>query len=466
MHRHILIIWLLVLGVFNRIGAQERLTYEHFGTVTVYRNSPQPSEVVLFISGDGGWNLGVIDMAQALAKLDALVAGIDITHYLPALQNSSEQCLYPASDLEMLSKFIQQHYGYPDYVNPILVGYSSGATLVYVTLVQAPATTFKGAISLGFCPDLPLTKPLCKGSGLEYITGPKGEGYSFLPASNLEVPWIALQGNVDQVCSHNNTRHFVQQVKNGQIIELPNVGHGFSVQKNWMPRFKAAYKRIIDAPPVTPSAPQAGDISDLPLSEVPVSGGKNSDWLAVHITGDGDYGVTDKGISEELGQNGIPVAALNSLKYFWKARTPQETATDVERIIRHYLTVWNKSKVIIIGYSFGADVLPFVLTRLPADFKYKIELVTFLGLSSTAEFEFHLTDWVGETGKNVLPVKPELEKLKGMNMLCFYGAEDSDALCKTLPPGLVKSIVLKGGHRIGSNYQEIVKSILALANGM
>lgn len=457
--------WMVLLLNFLvfSVDAQDSLTYGRFGAVTIYHNSPQPAEVVLFVSGDGGWNLGVIDMALALAGLDALVVGINIVHYLDELAKSSESCSYPAADFENLSKFVQQKYGYADYKTPILVGYSSGATLVYATLVQAPETTFKGAISLGFCPDLPLTKPFCKGSGLQYTARAKGKGYNFLPASTLEVPWIALQGKVDQVCSPENTRHFEQQVKNGQIIELPKVGHGFSVQKNWMPQFKKAYKRIINAPPVTPTAPQAGDINDLPLSEVPASGGTGSDWMAIHITGDGGYGVTDKGISEELAQNGIPVAALNSLKYFWKTRTPEQAAKDLERIIRHYLSVWKKSKVMLIGYSFGADVLPFMITRLPGDLKDKIELVVFMGLSSTAEFEFHLTDWVGGTDKNALPVKPEVEKLKGMKMLCFYGDDDSDALCKTLPPDLVKSTVLKGGHRIGSNFQEIVETILGKA---
>ena len=39
---------------------------------------------------------------------------------------------------------------------------------------------------MGFCPDLPLTKPFCKGSGLEWTAGPKGKGFNFLPARTLE----------------------------------------------------------------------------------------------------------------------------------------------------------------------------------------------------------------------------------------------------------------------------------------
>ena len=127
-------------------------------------------------------------MARALAGLDALVAGIDNTAYLKQLQSTSEACSYPAEDFEGLSQYLLRHYGFTDYVVPVLGGYSSGATLVYATLAQAPPNTFRGGMSLGFCPDLPLTRPLCHGSGLKSMTGPHGKGYSFKPAPDLPPP--------------------------------------------------------------------------------------------------------------------------------------------------------------------------------------------------------------------------------------------------------------------------------------
>src|SRR5436305_7102701 len=141
--------------------ATETLTYGRFGTVWLYRRTPHPSHVALFFSGDGGWNLGVVDMAQILADQDALVVGISVPFYMQKLNASKESCLYPASDLELLSKYVQKKLGFPDYQPPVLVGYSSGATLSYAALAQAPPSTFKGAISMGFCPDLPLAPPFC-----------------------------------------------------------------------------------------------------------------------------------------------------------------------------------------------------------------------------------------------------------------------------------------------------------------
>ena len=92
-----------------------------FGEVAVYRPASSPSQVVLFISGDGGWNLGVVSMAERLRDLGALVVGVDIRTFLKSLE-TSKGCAYPAGALEELSRAIQFRYKLTVYEGPILVG--------------------------------------------------------------------------------------------------------------------------------------------------------------------------------------------------------------------------------------------------------------------------------------------------------------------------------------------------------
>ncbi len=233
-------------------GPSTTLTYGPFGDVSLYRGAGRPRDVVLFLSGDGGWNLGVIPMAQRLADKGAIVAGIDVRHYLQQLESSADDCVSPAADFDNLSRYLQAKLGLKSYLKPTLAGYSSGATLVYATLVEAPVGMFKGALSMGFSPDLDLKKPLCKGSGIEATARRSAsgvlEGVDFLPSQMLSGKWISLQGELDQVCPAAATQKFIASVPGAEIVLLPKVGHGFSVEKNWLPQYEAAFDRITRLP--------------------------------------------------------------------------------------------------------------------------------------------------------------------------------------------------------------------------
>jgi hypothetical protein len=100
-----MIVAVIVMASIPATGQQagETLKVPVFGTVTVYRGQSPPRHVVLFISGDGGWDLGVVDMAQRLRDSGALVVGIDIRTFMKSLETSSS-CAYPAGSLEELSR--------------------------------------------------------------------------------------------------------------------------------------------------------------------------------------------------------------------------------------------------------------------------------------------------------------------------------------------------------------------------
>ena len=88
-----------------------------------------------------------------------------------------------------------------------------------------------------------------------------------------------------------------------------------------------------------------------------------------------------------------------------------------------------------------------------------------LGPSASVEFEFHVGDWLGGGGgKNELPVKPEVEKLAGTPILCFFGAEERDSLCPDLPATLATPVRLKGAHHFGGDYVVIADAILKAAS--
>jgi phosphatidylglycerol lysyltransferase len=438
---------------------EESFTFGAAGRVTVYRPSGAPASVVLFVSGDGGWNQGVVPMAQRLRDLGALVVGIDIRTFLKSLESSSDRCAYPAGDLEELSRAVQVRSKLPSYFPPILVGYSSGATLVYAALASAPPETFAGAISLGFCPDLEIHKPLCHGRALVGRPRSRAVGFDLDADPTLAVPWYIFQGDIDQVCDARAARAYAAKVPAARLVWLPKVGHGFSVPRNWDPQFVEAY-RSLTAVRKEPPLSSAGQSLALPLVEVPAAPGTRQDLMAVMITGDGGWAGLDKGLAATFAGRGIPVVGWNSLRYFWSARTPEGAAGDLDRILRHYLTAWDKSRALLVGYSFGADVLPFLASRLPPDTRARVAGVGLLGLDTHATFEFHVADWLGASGDRRYPTVPEVGGLQSLHVACVQGRDESGSACPSLP-SWVRVITLPGGHHFDGDYAHLGAQVLA-----
>ena len=449
---------------------ESSFVFPPLGPVHVYAPTGPPRQVVLFLSGDGGWNLGVVPMAKRLAAEGALVAGVDVRRLLASLR-SAAPCPYPAGTLEELSRAVQLRAGLPEYRRPILVGYSSGATLVYAALAQAPRETFRGAISLGFCKDVALGAPLCRGRGLASSPRAKGPGRDLEPLAGLDVPWVVLHGDADQVCSVDEAQRFVGQVPSARVVRLPKVGHGFAVTPRWEPQYVAAYRSFAEEPAVgSPSAPAVAGggpsvertVGDLGLVEVeataPPSSPALGELFAVILTGDGGWAEIDKSLAERFAAAGVPSLGWSSLKYYWTPRTPEGAAADLARVIEHGAARFRRGRVLLVGYSFGADALPFLAARLPPAARARVARVGLVGLSPRASFEFHVAGWLG-LDKGEYPTLPEVKRLAPIPVACVAGDDERDSACGALR-GAAEVVVLPGGHHFGGDYARGARALL------
>jgi type IV secretory pathway VirJ component len=456
---------LLALGACSgAFSGGETLSHGRFHHVHVYKPKSEVRHLVLFFSGDGGWDDGLADIARSLAEQGALVAGIDTSDLYEELEKDGGKCVFPVGDLENLSHFVQAYYKLPTYFTPILIGYSAGASLAYAALAQAPAGTFTGALSLSFCVDLDLRKPLCPAGALRYSPRKDNSGVRLEPAAKgLQAPWIALHGTADEVCSAPEARTFVSLVPGARFVELPGISHGYSDLNLWMPQFDAAYASIVAHEPHPLQSPPRS-LADLPIIEVPPKGGSPTveDTFAVLFSGDGGWAGIDRDVAAVLAGRGIPVAGWDSLRYFWTARTPSGVAGDLDRILQYYAQHWHRKKALVIGYSQGADVLPFAVNRLPPRSRALVLRTALIGIGETAAFEFHVTNWLG-SGSGELPIAPEMARMSATNTLCLYGEGDEESICPKVGSGHATAIKLPGGHHFGGSgsYEHLADVILA-----
>jgi type IV secretory pathway VirJ component len=435
----------------------QTISHGRFQHLTIYQPQGEARQVVLFFSGDSGWNTQLASAAQALAGEGTLVAGINAPAFFADLERDAASCLSPDGDLENLSHFLQAYYRLPAYRAPILAGYASGATFVYAMIAQAPAGTFAGAVSLAFRPHLPLKKPLCPSGNLHTAARKDQKGVDLSPAGKLDVPWIVLQGQADGSHSPEATRSFVTSAHGGELIVLPEAKHTDGEAPHWLPQLSASVRKIAAQGTPVLVAPQ--ELKGLPIIEVPAKSG-NTDVLAVLISGDGGWAGIDKKIAATLSSKGIGLVGVDSLRYFWSARTPQSTAADLDRILRYYLVKWRKRQVLLIGYSQGADVLPFVVNRLPPQTRSRIRLAALLGPGHKAQFEFHLANWLNADAHG-LPIRPEIERVATTRLLCIYGSDETDSLCPTLSKSNMHIVKLSGGHHFDGDYQHLATLLIA-----
>lgn len=451
----------------------ETMKFGAFGKITIYKPISVPEEVVLFISGDGGWNTGVIEMARNIVKQGAIVVGINIQHYFKAIKTEKVKCYYLAGDFEELSLSLQKKYKISQYLKPILVGYSSGATLAYGLLAQAPSNTFKGAIALGFCPDIDLNKTLCNGSGLNSHILKEGKSYYLETSEKLTAPFIVLQGMDDKVCSYTECEKYMKGMHLGELISLPKVGHGFGVTKNWLPEFISAFKKIqnttsyeakIEAENTVLKSQHITPLpSDLPLTLVPSNIVTNLP-MAFVISGDGGWTSFDQTLSEHLAKKGISVVGLDAQKYFWNAKTPEESSAAISKAILYYMHEWNKKTFILTGYSFGACVAPFIADHFSVQLKEALKGVYCLSPDETGDFEIHLSDMLNFNKVRKYNVLEEVKKIKTLNPICFFGEEEENNVRNHFIATGVKVVTLSGNHHYNNDFNTIAENVLKTIN--
>ncbi|MEO6103570.1 MAG: AcvB/VirJ family lysyl-phosphatidylglycerol hydrolase [Pseudoxanthomonas sp.] len=458
MTRIMLLAWLATLPLFDA-QAQERISHGAFDRVALYRPQTEASQFVLFLSGADGWDASMDHTARALVAEGAMVAGIDMPRLRAHFAKGSDACVLPDGDLENLSHYLQGYARQPTYRMPLLMGYQSGGALAYAMQGVADKDVFAGALSLSFCPTLDLGKPLCTRDGKPVSASAKGTITALAPAAPLPQPWVVLQGSGDHACAVQDVRQFVGQVHGAALSTLPIAGRELIDAKGALPALLASY-RVLAARHSRALPPPPAKLVGLPLIELPGKG--SADTFAILLSGDGGWAGLDKDVANALVAKGIPVVGFDSLRYFWKARTPEGLAVDIDRIIAYYTSHWGRSKVLLLGYSQGADVLPFAVNRLPASSRKQIAQTVLMGLGENASFEFHLSSWVGND--DGLPILPEVSKLDQAQTLCVYGDDESDSLCPKIPRGHVQAQSLPGGHHFDGAYSKLADVILERAN--
>lgn len=199
----------------------------------------------------------------------------------------------------------------------------------------------------------------------------------------------------------------------------------------------------------------AANAQDLPLQYT-----DNSDTikpLIVYISGDGGMNNFTNSLIRSLNKKGYAVLALDAKDYFWHKKEPQQFAKAMNQAIATYLKNKKRNSFIVLGYSFGADVTPFLITRFPSSLTIKCKDVVLLSPSANTDFEIKVLDMLGwgkSKGKNVVN---ELNKVTAPVIL-FFGKDENNFPINEV--SIKKQVVvMEGGHHYDNNADDLAGNI-------
>lgn len=179
-----------------------------------------------------------------------------------------------------------------------------------------------------------------------------------------------------------------------------------------------------------------------------------------YITGDGGFNNFSIDLCTEINKAGYPVTTLNAKSYFWDKKTPDQTATDISTYLENQLKRRKNQQIVLVGYSFGADVLPFIVNRLPDTVKKKLISIVLLSPSTSTDFEIHFSDMFGTPKKRAMDVVAEINKMGNHKTVLMFGDDEEGFPEKEIS---LKNIVIKtmaGGHHYDGNTAEVAKTMM------
>ena len=409
----------------------EAIRVENFGEI-IFDRPTQINGAAFIFSGPERRNY--TDYKESLSNL--LSAGIMVFEANPETYlntiNDPNDCSVIGAEVERLNQSLQNSLGLTEFHKAAMIGIDQGALVTYVSRFHSP-DRFEGTIAYGLCP----------------ITE-----YNLCPTDLLIRDSENKLFKIDNFAATPNTLKdyfFVSTAK-----DCPNI-NSEQVMPKQIP-LRPESESLVNQ--INLLIPKIIADSEANKQELTIVKAKDPQFMAIFLSGDGGWAGIDQDTGGYLAKNGVNVIGISSLKYFWHKKTPEQISALVEQLIKKYKAEWSLNKVILIGYSLGADAVPFVYNRLSDESKDSIVSVAMLAPEHETDLQVHISDWIGvETSTNNIPLLPETIKIPHKKLLCISGDDDDDGVCDELDKHIFSSQKLSGGHHFDGEYEKLGKII-------
>ncbi|VVN02876.1 hypothetical protein PS663_03430 [Pseudomonas fluorescens] len=223
-------------------------------------------------------------------------------------------------------------------------------------------------------------------------------------------------------------------------------------------------------------------LQPFPIILPPPAMARPVDELVIFYSGDGGWsggdgwGSLEQNVSRQLNERGYGVLGISTLAYFWREQPVASSAAELDDLITAYRKEWRTPHVWLIGFSFGANVLPSLVNQLKPEHRASITQLSLLEPTQDVFFEVELEDymtvgWLNRISQTLRHMRqpvshhdplPALRQLQGqMPITCFYSTGETPGACiqPSLPAWITK-VESHGGHYFNGDFDTLVRQLI------
>lgn len=213
-----------------------------------------------------------------------------------------------------------------------------------------------------------------------------------------------------------------------------------------------------------------------PITLLPAPSAPSQDELVIFYSGDGGWAPLEQSVSRQLSEYGYGVVGVSTLAYFWREQAVADSSAQLDDLITTYHKEWQAPHIWLIGFSFGANVLPSLISQLKPENRARITQLSLLEPTQDVFFEIELEDymtvgWLNRLSQMYRHLRqplihhdplPALRQLQGqMSVICFNAAEPMPGVCDSpsLPTWITK-IESHNGHYFNGDFDTLARQLI------
>lgn len=194
--------------------------------------------------------------------------------------------------------------------------------------------------------------------------------------------------------------------------------------------------------------------------DLPAPGAGPGRPALVMLSGDmGDrVGMTPK-VAARLHARGYAIVTVNSLSFFAPGRTAAETSALIAGAMRRAMALGKTGHVVLIGQSFGADMLHAGLAAMPVAARAHVRAVVLVVPGHDIIFRASPIELAGLETPDALAL-PTASRLTWVPVTCIRGVREDNSLCPEMDMPNLRKVDLPGGHRLNGDDAALTAAIL------